>query len=324
MAGASEPVDGPRSEDGTIVVMSISHRPLAVGVQLPEIERPVRWPEIRDMALAIEGLGFDSIWVGDHLLYEKPDGPVGPWEAWSLLAAIAAITERVQIGPLVAATSFHSPAMLAKKATTIDEISEGRLILGLGAGWNEVEYRAYGFPFDRRASRFEEAFTIIRTLLREGRIDFDGVYYTARECTLVPRSRPGGPPIMIGSMGPRVLAATLPYVDLWNTWHAWFGNNPDGFVDLNATIDDAALAVGRNPAEIGRTAALYWQFEGGAGRKQGDTKRHTADPQAGSPEDLAAALHTYAAVGVQHVQLVLDPITMRSIELAGRAITLIG
>ena len=303
--------------------MSTSTRPLAVGVQLPEIERPVRWPEIRDMALTIEGLGFDSIWVGDHLLYEKPEGPVGPWEAWSLLAAVAAMTDRVQIGPLVAATSFHSPAMLAKKATTVDEISGGRLILGLGAGWNEVEYRAYGFPFDHRASRFEEAFTIIRTLLREGEIDFVGTYYTARECTLVPRSSPAGPPIMIGSMGPRVLAATLPYVDLWNTWHAWFGNNPEGFVDLNATIDDAALAVGRNPSEVGRTAALYWQFEGGGGRTQGDTERHTADPQAGSPDDLAAALRIYAAIGVDHVQLVLDPITIRSVELAGQALTLL-
>lgn len=272
------------------------------------------------MALVIEGLGFDSIWVGDHLLYETPEGPVGPWEAWSLLAAVAAITTRVQIGPLVAATSFHNPAMLAKKATTVDEISGGRLILGLGAGWNEVEYRAYGFPFDHRASRFEEAFTIIRTLLREGEIDFEGSYYTARDCRLVPRSRSHGPPIMIGSIGPRVLAATLPYVDSWNTWHAWFGNTPRGFVDLNSTIDEAARAVGRNPEEVGRTAALYWQFEGGEGRRQGDTDRHSAEPQAGSPDELAEAIRAYADAGVDHLQLVLDPITIGSVELAGLAL----
>jgi alkanesulfonate monooxygenase SsuD/methylene tetrahydromethanopterin reductase-like flavin-dependent oxidoreductase (luciferase family) len=312
-----------KAEDGTIVGVSTATRSLSVGVQLPEIERPVRWPELRDMGLAIEDLGFDSIWVGDHLLYETPDGPIGPWEAWSLLAALAAITERVQLGPLVAATSFHNPAMLAKKATTIDEISGGRLILGLGAGWNEVEYRAYGFPFDHRAGRFEEAFTIIRTLLREGAIDFEGTYYTVRDCQLVPRSRPEGPPIMIGSMGPRVLAATLPYVDLWNTWHAWFGNNPGGFVELNAEIDEAALRVGRDPAEIGRTAALYWQFEGGGGRRQGNTARHMAEPQAGSPEELTEALRTYAAAGVDHVQLVLDPITIGSIRLAGAALDLL-
>ena len=309
---------------GTIVPMSAANRPLAVGVQLPEIERPVRWPELRELALAIEDLGFDSIWVGDHLLYETPDGPLGPWEAWSLLAALAASTTRVQLGPLVAATSFHSPAMLAKKATTVDEISCGRLILGLGAGWNEVEYRAYGFPFDHRASRFEEAFTIIRTLLREGEIDFEGSYYQARDCQLVPRSRPEGPPIMIGSIGPRVLAATLPYVDVWNTWHAWFGNTPDGFVDLNTTIDEAARAVGRNPAEIGRSAALYWQFDGGGGRRQGDTDRHTADPQAGSPDELAEALRAYADAGVDHLQLVLDPITVRSVERAGQALDLLS
>ena len=141
---------------------------MKIGIQLPEIEREVRWPEVREMILLIEEAGFDSIWVGDHLLYRAPHiGVAGPWEAWTQMAAIAALTERVEFGPLVASTSFHSPAMLAKKAATLDEISGGRLILGLGAGWNETEYRAFGFPFDRRVSRFEEAFTIIRTLLRD-------------------------------------------------------------------------------------------------------------------------------------------------------------
>ena len=275
------------------------------------------------MALAIEDLGFDSIWIGDHLLYHTPDGPTGPWEAWSMLAALGAVTDRVLLGPLVAATSFHSPAMLAKKATTVDEISGGRLILGLGAGWNEVEYRAYGYPFDHRVSRFEEAFTIIRTLLRDGEIDFDGRYYTARDCQLVPRSRPDGPPIMIGSIGPRVLEATLPYVDLWNTWHAWHGNTPEGFAELNGTIDDAARAVGRDPSEIGRTTALYWQFEGGRGRRQGDEARHSAEPRTGSPEELADVLRSYAAFGASHVQLVLDPITTASVVQASRALELL-
>ncbi len=307
----------------TIIVMRINQQPMTVGVQLPEIEWPARWTDLRDMSLAIEGLGFDAIWIGDHLLYDTPEGPAGPWEAWSLLAAIAAITDRVLLGPLVAATSFHSPPMLAKKATTVDEISDGRLILGLGAGWNEAEYRAYGFPFDHRASRFEEAFTIIRTLLTEGEIDFEGQYYTARDCHLVPRSRPEGPPIMIGSQGPRVLRATLPYVDLWNTWHAWHGNTPEGFADLNATIDEAAREVGRDPSEIGRTTALYWQFSGGGGRRQGDTDRHTADPRSGTPEELAEVLRNYESLGADHVQLVLDPITIESVEQAALALDLL-
>ena len=167
-----------------------------MGVQLPEVEREVRWTELETMARLAEHVGFDSVWVGDHLLYRSGDDVRGPWEAWSLLAGLAAVTERVEIGPLVAATSFHAPAMLAKKAATVDEISGGRLILGLGAGWNETEYRAFGFPFDRRVSRFEEAFTIIRSLLRDGRVDFHGEFYEAEQCELVPRpTRSGGPPL---------------------------------------------------------------------------------------------------------------------------------
>ena len=191
-------------------------RPLRVGVQLPEVERVVTWPEVRDMAITAEDVGFDSLWVGDHLLYRSEGQASGPWEAWSMLAAIAAVTDRVQIGPLVAATSFHSPAMLAKKAVTVDEISDGRLVLGLGAGWNKIEYEAYGYAFDHRASRFEEAFTIIRMLLSEGSVDFAGTYYTLRDCELVPPARDEGIPIMIGSEGPRVLGVTLPHVDSWN------------------------------------------------------------------------------------------------------------
>ncbi|HSG80205.1 MAG TPA: LLM class flavin-dependent oxidoreductase, partial [Acidimicrobiia bacterium] len=153
-------------------------RPLKIGVQLPEVEREVRWPELRSLALQVEEAGFDSIWLGDHLLYRDEDGSArGPWEAWATLAALAEATERVELGPLVAATSFHSPPMLAKKAVTVDEISGGRLILGIGAGWNEVEYRGFGFAFDRRASRFEEAFTIIRRLLAGERVDHVGTFY---------------------------------------------------------------------------------------------------------------------------------------------------
>src|SRR5918992_3159613 len=143
-------------------------RPLKIGIQLPEVEREVPWADLREMARLAERIGLDSVWVGDHLLY-RDDGrpPRGPWEAWSLLSALAAVTERVEIGPLVAATGFHAPAMLAKKAATVDEISGGRVILGLGAGWNETDYTAFGFPYGQRVSRFEEAFTIIRTLLSE-------------------------------------------------------------------------------------------------------------------------------------------------------------
>ena len=298
-------------------------RPFAIGVQLPEVEREVRWPELRAMAETAEAVGFDSVWVGDHLLYRSGNGVRGPWEAWSLLAALAAVTSRVQLGPLVAATSFHSPAMLAKKAATVDEISDGRLILGLGAGWNQVEYEAFGFPFDHRASRFEEAFTIIRTLLRQGAIDFAGAYYTARDCELVPRPRPGRPPLMIGSQGPRVLRATLPHIDMWNAWHAWYGNTPAGLKKMMTRLDSLCREVGRDPAEVSRTVAIMVQCPGGTGRIYGDTEHESNVAISGSTNEIATAIRGFAMPGLDHVQLVLDPITVESIEWVGSVLELI-
>lgn len=293
-------------------------RPLRVGVQLPEVERIVTWPEVRDMATTAEDAGFDSLWVGDHLLYRSEGETSGPWEAWSMLAAIAAVTDRVQIGPLVAATSFHSPAMLAKKAVTVDEISDGRLILGLGAGWNKIEYEAYGYPFDHRASRFEEAFTIIRTLLSEGSVDFAGEYYTLRDCELVPPARDGGIPIMIGSEGPRVLGATLPHVDSWNAWHAWYDNSVEGAEALLGRIDDHCTAAGRDPSTLGRSLAVFVRTpDGDTGIRQGSPDRKSSFAIEGSQDDVARHLAGLAGVGVDEVQLVVDPITAASIEWLG-------
>ena len=292
-------------------------RRLRVGVQLPEVEREVRWPEIVDMARAAEDVGFDSIWVGDHLLYRWPGRePRGPWEAWTLLAGLAAATSRIQLGPLVACTAFHAPAMLAKQAATVDEISGGRLIVGLGAGWNETEFRAFGFPFDHRVDRFEEAFTIIRTLLRDGAIDFEGRYYQARDCELLPRpARAGGPPLMIGSIGPRMLRITTPHVGMWNAWYADTGNTPAGVAPLRDRVDEACRDMGRDPGDIERTVAVQVRLSGGKGRLMGDpSRKQSVEPVAGSAEQIAEALHAYSAEGVSHVQLVLDPITRASIE----------
>jgi alkanesulfonate monooxygenase SsuD/methylene tetrahydromethanopterin reductase-like flavin-dependent oxidoreductase (luciferase family) len=291
-------------------------RPLKVGVQLPEVERAVRWPEVRQMAQTAEDVGFDSLWVGDHLLYQRPDGNVGPWEVWTTLAALAEATQRVEIGPLVASTSFHSPPMLAKLAATVDEISGGRLILGLGAGWNEPDYTAYGFPYDQRVSRFEEAFTIIRTLLREGRIDFAGKFYTARDCELLPRGaterHPHGPPLMVGSTSPRMLAITAPHVDMWNEWHDKLANSPEGIAPLAAQVDDACRAAGREPSDIARTVTVLVHLTGGKGRRS-SYAQPTPPHDATKPTEMAAILRRYAAAGISHVQLVLDPITVDSI-----------
>jgi len=291
-------------------------RPLGVGIQLPEVEREVRWPELRAIARTAEQAGFDSIWLGDHLLYRYESGETrGPWEAWTTLAGLAEATERVTIGPLVAATAFHSPFMLAKLAATVDEISAGRLVLGLGAGWNETEFAALGAPFDHRISRFEESFTIVRTLLAHGSIDFQGEFFTARDAELLPRSaRSGGPPIMIGSSGPRMLAATVPYVASWNAWYADTANSPAGVPALREVVDKAARDAGRDPAAIERTVAVQVRMPAGTGRVMGDTsERMVVPPLEGTAEHMADELRAYAREGVGHVQLVVDPITEASV-----------
>ena len=288
--------------------------PLKLGVQLPEIERLVPWAELATMAGRIEALGLDSIWVGDHLLYRFPDGSVrGPWECWSTLAALAAVTHRVQLSPFVASTAFHNPAMLAKKAATVDELSGGRLILALGAGWNPTEFDAFGFPYQQRVSRFEEAFTIIRTLLREGRIDFEGRFYRLRDCVLDPRGpRPEGPPLIVGSAGPRMLRIGLPHVDGWNVWFDEFGNDPARFREVASRVEAACHEVGRDPGEVEATAALLLQF---ADRP---FRHNSNNPVTGGPDRMADAISQLHEAGATHIQLVLDPITLESIDrLAG-------
>lgn len=294
---------------------------MKVGIQLPEVEREVSWAEVREIAQTMEKCGFDSIWVGDHLLFrDEVTGTRGPLEAWSSLAALAEATERVELGPLVAATSFHSPAMIAKKAATVDDISGGRLILGLGAGWNRAEYEAFGFPYDHRVSRFEEAFTIIRTLIREGSIDFQGRFYSCRHVELLPRARPDMK-LMVGSNGPRMLRITAPWVDMWNTWHVWFGNDPQGLAPLLEEINAACAEVGRDPGEIEKTAAVYVQMPRGQGRVAGSEDRPQVGPIDG--KDLPQQIATFTTMGISHIQVVLDPIDSRAVEelaaILGRA-----
>jgi probable F420-dependent oxidoreductase len=296
-----------------------------VGIQLPEVEREVRWSEIVSMARRAEDAGFDAIWVGEHLLYRLADGTSrGPWEAWSMLSALAAATTTIRLGPLVACTAFHNPAVLAKQADTLDEISGGRFVLGLGAGWNETEFRAFGIPFDHRIDRFEEAFTIIRGLLKEGAVDFEGRYYSARDCELRPRGpTPGGPPLLIGSIGERMLRMTAPHVDAWNAWYADTNNSPEGVAPLRERVDAACRAVGRDPAEIERTVAVLVRLSGGRGRVQGDASRPPPKALSGPPEAIAADLRRYAAEGISEVQLVLDPITEAAIDELAPALELL-
>jgi probable F420-dependent oxidoreductase len=295
-------------------------KPLRVGIQLPEVEREVRWLEYRSMARAAEDVGFDSIWVGDHYLYRgdgRPDR--GPWEAWTMLAALASVTEAVRLGPLVACLNFHEPAVLAKVAATVDEISNGRLVFGLGAGWNRTEFEAFGIPYDHRASRFEEAFDIVRRLLAGERVTKRGQWHTVEDAVLLPAPAVR-PRLMVGSTGERLLAATLPHVDSWNTWFDWYGNTPEGFAAKQTEIDAACERAGRDPATLERSACVLVQLDRGAGERPVEAG---VTPMQGEPTELVAGLRAMAAAGADEVILVCDPITEGSVRELGAAISIL-
>jgi len=272
-------------------------RGVRVGIQLPEVERDVRWPEYVAMARAAEEVGFDSIWLGDHLLYDEPDR--GPWEVWTLMAALAAVTERVTIGPLVACAGFHPPGLIAKMAATIDEVSGGRFVLGLGAGWNRREFDAFGIPYDRRVSRFAEAFAIIRGLLAGERVTLGGEYHRADDALLLPPPA-RRIPILIGSNGPRMLSIAAPHAQVWNTWWLDYGNTPEGFAALQARI----------PPHLERSACTLVQFSG-----EPVERAPEAPPVA--PDGVADHVRALGEAGADEVIVVASPINERTIEALG-------
>ena len=210
---------------------------------------------------------------------------------------------------------LRNPALLAKMADTVDEISDGRLILGLGAGGDSGEHRAFGFRWEHRFSRFEEALTVIRGLLREGQADFEGTYYRVRGCELRPRGpRKNGPPVLIGTVtpGPRMLRLTAQYADLWNGWLAFGRSSPEEISPLHAVLDHACEKIGRDPATLGRSVAIGVALPGH--RLTFGPWDITSGALTGSPEELAAALRAFARQSISHVQIYLAPNTLVGIE----------
>lgn len=278
-----------------------------------------RYTDLRAFALQAETAGFDSIWLYDHLLFRFPDRPTdGIWEIWTLLSALAEATTRVELGALVLCVPFRNPALLAKMADALDEVSGGRLILGLGAGWHQPEFDAFGVPFDHKVDRFEEALQIIVPLLREGRVTFQGTYYQATACELLPRGpRSIGPPILVASFGPRMLRLTARHADQWNT--AWLGR-ASALATSRATIEAACDDEGRDPATLAITVGVnvdYAASDGVAGT--------TPDPDKalfGSPTEIAAGLREYADAGVAHVICALAPANTTSLTRLGEALAI--
>lgn len=303
---------------------------LSIGLMLPQEEGPgdpePSWAGMSAAARLAEDVGVDSLWLVDHVLWAtdpwerdpaafgeqaEPRG-YGAREAWTNLAALAAITTRVRLGTLVTCTRYRNPGLLAKMADSVDDISGGRLVLGLGAGDNRPEHEALGIAADRPISHFEEALQIIVPLLRTGSVDFEGSAYRAH-LELKPRtSRPGGPPIMIGSLTsrPRVRGLVARYADIWNGWMA--ASTPGQVEPLRDAIDGACREIGRDPATLGRSIALVVAMDGPMTRLPGAIT--------GSIDEIAQGISPFAEAGINEIQVRLFPNDLPTIERFGRVI----
>ncbi len=274
-----------------------------------------RFRDLQEIAQTAEQIGLDSLWLDDHLIFRMPgEDERGCWECFTFLSGLAAVTSSIQLGPMVACTSFRNPTLLAKMAASLDEVSDGRFILGLGAGWHEPEYQAFGYPFDHLASRFEEALQIIVPLLREGHVDFEGNYYQARSAVLRPRGpSPNGPRLWIGAGKPRMLELTARYADAWNRT-AW-RFRADRIAAEYPKLLEACKQVGRDPATIELTACTEVHF--------GPATDPNDKGISGSAEEIAAALREFADIGVKHLIVAVEPGGVAGVEQFARVVELL-
>lgn len=290
---------------------------MKVGLMLPMgADESGGFAHLKALAVAAEAEGLDSVWGADHLIFRDEDGTSGIHECWTVLTAIAAATSRVEIGPLVLALPFRNPALTAKMAAELDEISAGRLILGLGCGWHEPEFDAFGYPFDHRVSRFAEGLEILAPLLRGEPVTFDGRYHTANGAELIPGPvRVGGPPILIAGKQPRMLDLVVRHAAQWNA--AWYGA-PDQVNDLRTRLQNLRVALdaaGRDPSSLTLTAGIFVAFEDADADAPGRAIR-------GSTSEIASALAGYADLGISHLITHVFPRTPDAIARLAEAAVL--
>lgn len=214
----------------------------------------LNWPRWQSIAKAVEDLGFVGLYRSDHYTNANPPD-LDSLELWISLTWLACFTERIEFGPLVSPVSFRDPTMTARMASAVDDLSGGRLILGLGAGWQEREHKNYGWdllPIEERFNRFQEGLEVISRLTNSKKpVDFDGKYYHLEEAILLPRpARAGGPPIVIGGNGPRkTLPLVARYADEWNAVYITAAE----FKKLNTKLDQLIKDYGRDPSDIKRS-----------------------------------------------------------------------
>lgn len=287
---------------------------MKIGLMLPLAHGETDgWTTLRAMALAAEEHGLDSVWGADHLIYRENGETEGIHESWTLLTAVAAITSRVEIGPLVLALPFRNPALTAKMAIELDEISGGRLILGVGCGWHQPEFDAFDYPFDHRVSRFAEGLEILMPMLRGESVTFEGRYHAARDViALPPPIRAGGPPVLIAGKQPRMLDLVARHAHQWNA--AWYGD-PRGAEELRtrlANLGRALEAADRDPSTLTTTAGIFVAFEGA----EDDVPERA---MGGSTQEIADALARYEELGISHLIAHLFPRTPDAVARFGEA-----
>jgi alkanesulfonate monooxygenase SsuD/methylene tetrahydromethanopterin reductase-like flavin-dependent oxidoreductase (luciferase family) len=276
---------------------------LGIGVTLPTW--PLRgggyasWAEMRVLAREAEALGIDTLWVPDHLLRTLPGRPpFGFWECWTILTAAAEATTRIEIGPFIACTGFRNPALLAKMAMTLDEVSGGRLVLGLGSGVPERDesWRAFGYDGERHVAKYAEAVEIVARMLRERAVTFEGEHYRTHAAEIIPRGpRPDGPPVWVAGLGERTARIAARWGDAINVNRALA--HPADLDGIRATATAACEAVGRDPSTLRLTGwgRLAIDDNGLAVGKDGWL--------AGRPDEVAAVLRSFAGGGLAHITL---------------------
>jgi len=285
-----------------------------VGILLPQTvgEGGGTWREILALARQAEAGGIDSLWVCDHVLYRPPDGPeLGYHEPMTLLSALAASTHRVELGSLVLATSFRSPGLLAKMAATLDDVCGQRLILGLGCGWHEPEYRAFGYPFDHRVGRFEEALSVMVPLLRGERVTRKGRWIRVEDAVILPVPARLDLPVHVAADGDRMLRLTARYADAWQ--YAWYGHPDERWAHRLDRFRRACDAEGRDPDSLEITIGIdvHGSLEG-----VGPEARHLpVDASA-----LADGLSAWSQAGAHHVQIGLESCTEREVDVVLEAV----
>lgn len=292
-----------------------SGRSMSLGLMIPIRERSMggdtpRFLDLASMATLAREVGFEAVWFGDHFTMGEGDAMTGAWEAWTMMAAVAARVPDVQVGPLVSCAGFRNPGVIANMTESLDEISDGRFILGLGAGWNATEYHQFGYPFDYRASRFEESIQIVCSMLRKGMADFQGRFWQANNAVNRPRGpRPAGAPVLIGTNGERLLNSVARYADAWNSdWES----DPATMATLIARVDASCEEIGRPTSSLVKTGSARFAMDEGAARR--------ADLITGTVDDMAERLVAFRDLGLRHLVCGLEPRTTSTIAGFGDVI----